>query len=171
MRRLYLLRHAKSSWDDPSLDDHERPLAARGKRASKLMRRYVEDEGVAPSLVLCSTATRAQQTLEGVQAGLPWNVEVRSSDRLYTFSREGLLRVIHGIDERVESAMVVGHNPAMQDLTLELAGEGEGLVDVARKFPTCTLATLDFGCPWCELAPGVAALAGFVRPKYLKEKA
>jgi len=168
MPRLYLLRHAKSSWDDPALDDHDRPLAPRGKRAAKLMRRYVEDEAISPQLVLCSTAVRARETLEGIKAGLPWSVRVEVSEHLYTFSAERLLSVLREIDQGVTSAMVIGHNPAMQEATLELASEGAELVTAAKKFPTCALATLDFDCGWDELGSGDAVLMGFVRPKYLR---
>ncbi|MGI9556621.1 MAG: SixA phosphatase family protein [Solirubrobacterales bacterium] len=168
MRRLYLLRHAKSSWDDPALDDHERPLAPRGKRATKLMRKHLREERVEPGLALSSSAERAVQTLAGVRAGLPEATPTEIESSLYTFSATSLLSAVRRLDPGLRSVLVVGHNPAMQDLTLELAGDGVDLVTVARKFPTCALATLDFAGDWSELDSGVAALSAFVRPKDLK---
>ena len=160
-RMLFLLRHAKSSWDDPELRDHDRPLAPRGRRAAKLMAGHIRDEGIRPSLVLCSSAVRARQTLAGVAP----DGEVSVEQELYGASADDLLDRLRRVPDGVESVMLIGHNPAMQDLALTLAGGGAEQVE--RKFPTGALATLSFAGEWSELAPGGAELVAFVRPKQL----
>jgi phosphohistidine phosphatase len=168
-RQLFVLRHAKSSWYDPGLDDHERPLAPRGLRAVKLLAEHVRTAGIAPSQVLCSSSRRTLETLEGVAPGGEPLIE----PELYSASGAELLERLRRIPEEVPSAMVVGHNPAMQVLVLKLAGasgeapvDGE-LADVRRKFPTGALATLAFECDWSELSAGCAKLESYVRPKSL----
>ena len=167
MRRLYLLRHAKSSWDDPGLDDHDRPLAPRGRRAVKLLADYVESHDIHPAQVLCSTARRALETLDGVAIkGEP----IIERD-LYAASPTTLLDRLGQIDPDTPSVMVVGHNPTLQVLVLRLAGANGGAEEelelVRRKFPTGALATLEFQCEWSELSAGGAKLVGVVRPKDL----
>jgi phosphohistidine phosphatase len=163
-KRLLLLRHAKSSWDDPALADHDRPLAPRGRRAAKLVRDHLRSEGIGPALVLCSSAVRARQTLERVDPGGKVSVE----PELYGASGDELLERLRALPRDVESVMLVGHNPAIQDLAVTLAGgAGDDFEAVERKFPTGALATLTFEGDWSGLAPGRAELAGFVRPKQL----
>lgn len=160
-RQLLLLRHGKSSWDEPGLADHERPLAPRGRRASRRMGRYLRREGIAVDLVLCSSARRARQTAELADlAG-----ELRIESGLYAASAEQLLARLRTLPDAVRTAMLIGHNPALHDLAAGLAGEAGGLSD--RKFPTAALATLRFTGPWTGLEWGGAALVSFVRPKDL----
>jgi phosphohistidine phosphatase len=163
MPRLYLLRHAKSSWDEPSLADHDRPLAPRGQRAADMMGEHLQAEGVAPSLVLCSSAVRARETLAGI--GLEEGAVVERG--LYGASEGALLDRLRKLPDDVSSAMLIGHNPGMQELTLMLAGEGSQLGRVHKKFPTAALATLDFDGDWSSLRPHAARLTAFVRPKDL----
>jgi phosphohistidine phosphatase len=167
--QLFVLRHAKSSWDDPGLDDHERPLAPRGRRAVKLLSEHVRRSGITPAQVLCSSSRRTRETLEGVAPG----GEQLIDPALYSASGAAVIERLRQIPEEISSAMVVGHNPAMQILVLKLAGanggvpvEGE-LADVQRKFPTGALATLTFECEWSALSPGCATLDSYVRPKAL----
>jgi phosphohistidine phosphatase len=155
--RLYLLRHAKSSWDDPELADHDRPLAPRGRRASKAIGRYLREHGIEPELVLCSSATRARETLE--RAGLSGTVE----GELYGAGARTLLARLNRVPDEVASVMLIGHNPGMEDLVLLLAAQ------TPSKFPTAALATLE--CPpWSELDRGTAELVGFVRPRELERQ-
>ena len=167
MRSLYLLRHAKSSWDDPSLSDHDRPLAPRGRRAVKLLAEYVEDERIAPDLVLCSSAQRARETLEGIESALGEAGAVEIEPDLYGASADDLLAGLREVPDDIGSVMLVGHNPAIQMLTLSLSGSGEQLESVGRKYPTGGLATLEFDGDWSALAPGAATLTAFVKPKQL----
>ena len=167
MKRLYLLRHAKSSWDDPTLADDERPLAPRGRRAAKVMAKHLGREGIAPALVLCSPSTRTRQTLTRIAPGLGKNAEVQIEPRLYAASAPVLLAVLHEVPDEVESVMLIGHNPGIQDLALSLASSGSERTRVRSKFPTAALATLELKATWRELEPGSAELVSFVKPKEL----
>jgi phosphohistidine phosphatase len=168
VKRLFLLRHAKSSWKDPSLPDRERPLAGRGRRATKAMATYLREHRIAPELVLCSSAVRAEQTLERVRSGLGESPEVKIEERLYEASERGLLECLREVPEEVSSVMMIGHNPAIERLALELANSGQELESLARKFPTGALATLELPGSWRELEPDGAQLVGFIRPKDLE---
>lgn len=168
MKRLYLLRHAKSSWEDSGLADHDRPLAPRGRRATKLLAAHLRREGIAPELSLCSSARRARETLEGIAPALGDDVSVEVERELYGASDRDLLERLHAIPDATRSAMLIGHNPAIQSLALSLAGSGEELPSVERKYPTGALATLTFRGSWRELEPGAAKLAAFVKPKDLQ---
>ena len=166
--RLLLLRHAKSSWGNADLADHDRPLAPRGVGDATRMSSYLDGEAMRPELVMCSSGLRARQTLAGVLAELGTELVVRIEPGLYTFDVAVLLDRIHAIPDDVSSAMLVGHNPAIQDLTLLLAGRGSDLSDVRGKFPTCALAEIDLPrMPWNEVGPGVGTLMRFVTPRSL----
>jgi phosphohistidine phosphatase len=164
VKRLFLLRHAKSSWDEEGLADRDRPLAPRGRKAAKVMAHHLEEEKISPALVLCSPARRTRETLEAVRA----NGEVRIEDELYGASGAELLGRLREVPDEVESVMLIGHNPGIEDLALGLAAGGARLEDMKRKFPTAALATLKVPDNWKELAPGSAELVAFVTPKGLR---
>ena len=170
-KRLYVLRHAKSSWDDHDAADHERPLSERGRRAVRLLAAHIEARGIAPELVLCSSARRTRETLEGL--GLRSKVLVEH--RLYRASADDLIERLRGLPADLGSVMLVGHNPAMQMLVLRLATPGrdaregaEGLEEIRRKLPTGALVTLDVSDQWAQLDLGGAELIEYVRPKALQ---
>ncbi len=166
--RLWLLRHAKSSWDDPALDDGDRPLAPRGERAADRMRAYLDAETVRPALVLSSSAVRARQTLARVLPALGPDLEVRIEPRLYVFSADPLLDRLREVPENLASVMVVGHNPALHDLAVMLATRGDRLDDLTRKFPTAALAEIRTPSDsWRELGDEPAELTRFVVPREL----
>jgi phosphohistidine phosphatase len=173
LRQLYVLRHAKSSWEDPGLDDHDRPLAPRGRRAVDLLAGHIRRAGIEPSLVLCSTSRRTRETLAGVAPSGVQSIE----PELYGASAGEILERLRRVPEPTRSVMVIGHNPAMQILILRLAAavpddlDDGDLADVRRKFPTGGLATLTFAVPWSELSPGAAQLTALVRPKHLNGSA
>ena len=171
MKRLYLLRHAKSSWDDPTLADHDRPLAPRGRRAAKVMAEHLRREGIAPELVLCSPSRRTRQTLKRLAPGLGRNADVQIEPELSAASAAALLEVLHEVPDELESVMLIGHNPGIQDLALSLAGTGSEIPRLRGKFPTAALATLELSGTWRELAPGSADLVSFVKPKELSRGA
>jgi phosphohistidine phosphatase len=160
-RRLILLRHAKSSWDDPALADHDRPLSPRGRRAAKLIREHLRREEIAISLVLCSSARRARETVELVDPPGELMVE----DRLYAASADQLLGRLRALPDDFQAVLLVGHNPAIQELAVGLARNAGDLA--ARKFSTGGLATLSFSGSWRSLAPEGTELVGFVTPKEL----
>jgi phosphohistidine phosphatase len=167
-KRLFILRHAKSSWNDPGLDDHERPLAPRGRRAVAVLAEHLKADEIDPELVLCSSSRRTRETLEGIRAGGKHVIE----PELYGASTDELLTRLRQVPDEVASVMVIGHNPAIQALVLRLASEsGAGdrtaLSQARAKFPTGALATLTFKSDWSDLAPGCARLTAFVRPKAL----
>lgn len=166
-RMLFVLRHAKSSWDDPGLGDHERPLAPRGRRAAQRMAGYLRAHEISPALVLCSTAHRTVQTLEVVAPGGERLIE----PDLYVASASELLARLRQVPDATTSVMLIGHNPGLQMLVLALAGTGgradPDLAAVANKFPTAALATLRLRGGWRDLHAGGAELTGFVRPKDL----
>jgi len=169
-KRLFVLRHAKSSWDDPGLEDHERPLAPRGLRAVRVLSEHLTENAINPPLILCSSARRTRETLEGLGV----DGEVSIEEGLYSASAGAVIERLQRVPPDVGAVMVIGHNPAMQVLVLRLAGvrapgelDGSDLGQVQRKFPTGALATLELDCEWRELEAGRARLAGFVRPKQL----
>ncbi len=171
-RTLYVLRHAKSSWDDPGAPDQDRPLAPRGRKALAVLADYISSNEISPDVVLCSTARRTRETLAGISLG----GEQRIERPLYDASADQLIERLRRIPAETGSVMVIGHNPAMQMLVLKLAGardaaaagvlQGE-LAEIQRKFPTGALATLSLGCSWMDLRAGCAELAAYVRPKAL----
>jgi phosphohistidine phosphatase len=166
-KRLFVMRHAKSSWDNPGLDDHERPLAPRGRRAVEVMGSYLETTGIAPQLVLCSTSRRTRETLEGIAVGGEHLIE----PALYSATCEEIVTRLRQLPDTISSVMLIGHNPTVQILVLRLSNnDGSGLSDprreaMKRKFPTGALATLSFDCAWSDLAAGRARLEEFVTPK------
>lgn len=166
-KQLFLLRHAKSSWDDPGLDDHERPLASRGRRAVQILGEHLRENDIRPVLVLCSTSRRTRETLEGVAPGGETLIEAE----LYHADAEQLLDRLRRVSDDVESVMVIGHNPTLQITALRLSeagasnGDGSHRAQISQKFPTGALATLSFECQWRELGPGCARLVDYVRPK------
>jgi phosphohistidine phosphatase len=168
MKQLFLLRHAKSSRKGSSLPDHDRPLASRGRRAAKAMAPYLREHRIEPALILCSSATRARQTLDGVAPGFQGSPEVRFESELYEFSASGLLARLRRIPDAVPSAMLIGHNPAMERLALDLAGGGPALAELANKYPTGALATLEFPGTWSDLDADRGELVGFVKPRDLE---
>jgi phosphohistidine phosphatase len=167
-KKLFVLRHAKSSWDEPGLADHERPLSPRGRRAVEAIAAHLNAAGITPELVLCSSARRTRETLEGLAVGGEHVIE----SELYGANCQEVLERLHRVPEEIESVMLVGHNPTLQALVLRLAdgdtaAKDSGLAEVRRKFPTGALATLTFDRAWTELSPGSARLAAYVRPKSL----
>ena len=164
MRFVYLLRHAKSSWTTDAAD-HERPLAGRGRRAAKAIARHLRDQGIEPELVLCSTARRARETLERIEPALGAPT-VLIEPGLYGASTDELLERLRGVPDEVGSVMLIGHNPGIQLLALELARPAR---ELEANYPTAALATLAFpGASWAALGRGGAELVGFVRPRELE---
>jgi phosphohistidine phosphatase len=164
--RLLLLRHAKSSWDEGSTPDHDRPLAKRGRRAADRIGAYLRSHALRPDLVLCSSARRTRETLE--RLGLDES-EVRVDERIYLAGSGELLDRVRELLEDVGSALVIGHNPGMERLADELAGEeaGEDAGRLREKFPTGALAVFDVDGAWQTLGPGRARLTSFVVPREL----
>ncbi|MBV9941218.1 MAG: histidine phosphatase family protein [Solirubrobacterales bacterium] len=166
-KRLFVLRHAKSSWDDPGLADHERPLTPRGRRALKALASYMQARGIEPELVLCSSSRRTRETLDGIAVGGEHVIE----RTLYEADTDEVLERLRRLPVDISSVMLIGHNPVAQMLVLRLTNhDADGAADpgreeVKRKFPTGALASLTVSCGWRELAPGCARLNEFTSPK------
>jgi phosphohistidine phosphatase len=171
IRTLYLLRHAKSSWDDPTLPDHNRPLAARGRRACVLIADHLRHERIRPGLVVCSSATRSRETLERIAPGFVGPVETLVEDDLYRATAADLLSRLRDLDRAVAVVMVIGHQPAIQELALNLVRTPRDRQTLSNRFPTAALATLTFTSTWNALPPGSCTLEAFVRPRDLSDQA
>jgi phosphohistidine phosphatase len=168
MPDLYVLRHAKSSWDDPSLADSERPLAARGRKAARLLGRHLSDRGIRPGLVLCSSAVRARETLDGIGTALA-DVETCVEPGLYRAGPDDLIGRLRIVEEDVHSVLVIGHNPTLQTLILRLARPGALRDRVDAKLPTGALAMLTLDDEWRALGDGCAELVQLVLPRELAD--
>ena len=135
MKTLLVLRHAKSSWNDPSLDDHERALNARGRRDAPRMGELVREYGLIPDLVISSDAVRAQLTAEAVAEAARYAGEILLDQRLYLASPADILSLLQTVQENAKTIMIVGHNPGLEELVEHLTGERQDL-------PTATLAQI-----------------------------
>ena len=167
MKRLLLIRHAKSSWDDPALADHERPLAPRGEKAAERIAEHLSASDVAIDLVLVSTSRRTHETLERLSNAFG-EAEVLVEDDLSGARAGGRRDRLHGGPDAVEAGAVIAHNPGIQDLTIELARDGPHVGRALKKFPTAAVAVLEFDAPWSGLAEGGARLMSFTVPKDLE---
>jgi phosphohistidine phosphatase len=163
-RTLLVMRHAKSAYPD-GVGDHERPLAPRGIREAGLAGDWLRSHAADVDAVLCSTATRTRDTLARTKITAP----VRYVDRLYGAIPGTVIEVINGVEDDVGTLLLIGHEPAMGQVTLGLAGpEGtdpEVAEEVSTKFPTSAIAVLQVGGPWRRLELGSAALVAFHVPR------
>lgn len=171
MPELLLMRHAKSDWKDRSLEDFDRPLAPRGRRAAPLMGRWLAAQGLVPDLVLCSSARRAVETVELLLTALASRPETSRLKTLYLAPPSRLLAVLRrqGLDRR--RILLVAHNPGLQGLAVALAGQARGADAaqrrLAEKFPTAAVARFRVE-DWPMLGEAPARLMDFVRPRDLE---
>jgi phosphohistidine phosphatase len=171
MLTLLLLRHAKSSWDDPQLDDHDRPLAKRGVRDAARIGSYIMEHDLTPDLVLCSDAVRTRATLTLVLSRLGTATPLIAYDRaLYLAEPAGILGRIAEVDASSSRVMVIWHNPGMHALALGLTGAGssKSLSQLALRFPTAALAVIEFDVGgWDRVKARQGTLRAYVSPKGL----
>lgn len=170
MKTIFLLRHAKSSWDDPVERDFDRPLNARGRRAAETIGRYLRDEALRFDRVIASPAVRVIETLDGVEAGAGRRLGAAFDKRIYMASATALLDIVHETDAEADTLLLVGHNPGLEDLVFLLTPEGSGPLrkEVDIKYPTATLAEMRFDVgDWEAIDEGSGTLARFVRPRDL----
>ncbi len=167
MRRLILMRHGKSSWDDPDQADHDRPLDERGRLASTLMGAWISERGLMPDAVLVSDAVRARETLEALS--LDDGVKVKKRPKLYHADPPAILDVLRGAP-KAETVLAIGHEPGL-GLFLRKVVSGEPRAGCRRafeKFPTAAIAVLEFDAEdWGSVDFGGASFTQFVRPKDL----
>ena len=162
MKTLLVLRHAKSSWNDPALDDHERPLNKRGRRDGPRMGELVREYGLIPDVVISSDAVRARLTAEAVAEAARYAGEILLDPHLYLACPADILSLLRTVRENAETVMIVGHNPGLEELVEQLTGERQDL-------PTAALAQI--GLPidqWRDLKLSTrGTLVGHWRPKEL----
>lgn len=170
MKTLSLLRHAKSSWDDPVERDFDRPLNGRGHRAARRMGEWLKQNDVRFDAVIASPALRVRQTIEGVEAGLAARLRPDFDKRIYMASAALLFDVVRDTPEGVGHLLLVGHNPGLEDmLLLATRGDRSKLRKEAElKYPTATFATIRLPVGhWAKIEEGGSRLVAFVRPRDL----
>ncbi len=172
VKTIYLLRHAKSSWDNAELEDHDRPLSKRGRRSAGAVAAYLKRSQIAPDLVVCSSAERARQTLDLVSRAIKPS-KVILDRNVYEAGPRKLMKYLCQLPEIAETVFLIGHNPALHELALSLADptSAKRLPPVEGKFPTAALATFEFDGQWIGLAPHRARVTSFVIPAELQDDA
>ena len=170
MKTLILLRHAKSGWDDPVARDFDRPLNSKGERAAFTMGRHARSLGLSFDRVIASPAVRVVETLTHFAEGYGRAIEPEWEKRAYLASASTLLDLVQAQPDSIDRLLLVGHNPGLEELVLDLvpaSGGGELRGEVAAKFPTASLAVLGIGRSWQDAGTGLAELIRFVRPRDL----
>lgn len=158
MKKLYIIRHAKSSWSDETLDDFERPLNKRGKANAPMMGERLKKKGVMPDIIISSPAKRAKSTAEIIAKQIGYK-NILFLDDIYEATSETLSKIVKSLDESYKVVFLVGHNPSLNELAYKLAGFSENI-------PTCGIVEIEFKCKkWVEIAPANAKLAMFDYPK------
>lgn len=170
MKTLILLRHAKSSWDDPIARDFDRPLNKRGRRAARTVGREMKARGLEWDRAIASPAVRVVETLADVSDGYGGRIEPDYDDRVYLATVETLLDLLHEIDDSTKRLLLVGHNPGLESLALFLTrADGEGLRgEIEIKYPTATIAEIALPVEhWRDVGGGAGTVARFIRPRDL----
>ncbi len=153
------MRHAKSSWTDPSLSDFERPLNERGRRAAPFMGEVLKREGLVPDHIICSPAQRTRETAELVQEATAPDVDVHHEARIYEATAGELIEVVSTTPDNFQRALLIGHNPSSEQVVQVITGAIEAM-------PTAALAVIDLDIDlWSEIAPGKGKLRRIFRPK------
>lgn len=170
-KTLYLLRHAKSGWDDPVARDFDRPLNKRGEKAARTIGQWMASNGVTFENVIASPAVRVIDTLDGVWAGYGRKIEPTWERRIYLASSATLLDVLREVSDEIDCVLMIGHNPGMEDVVFDLvADDGSSPLrdEVEVKYPTAALAQLEIDIDsWADIGKPVAHLKRFVRPRDL----
>jgi phosphohistidine phosphatase len=170
LQTLFLLRHAKSSWDDSSLHDFDRPLSPRGIKACKMMTKHLIKSKIKPELVLCSSSRRTRETLELISGAFDDETEIRFEYGIYEAGSQALLKRLKRVNRKVSSVMMIGHNTGLEHLALALTSgtETKSLARMREKYPTLALSSIEIKQGgWAELGPGSAKLKDFVIPSDL----
>ncbi|MFG2291536.1 SixA phosphatase family protein [Streptomyces sp. NPDC048595] len=164
-RRIVLLRHAKAEWSDT--DDHERPLADRGRKDAPVAGRWLAGAGINPDLTLCSTSVRTRETWKLAVHELPERPRTVYDERIYEASLGELIALLNETSDEVDDLMLVGHNPGVHALADALAGESDGdlLPRMNRSgFPTASMAVISFNGSWKSVEHGVGRLVAYWTP-------
>jgi phosphohistidine phosphatase len=170
MTILTVLRHAKSSWDQQGLDDFDRPLNDRGRKAARRIGRELKHRHVRFDRVFASSAIRVRETLDELAKGYDRNLDVSFDDRIYAADVETLIDIVQGIPDEVHAPLLVGHNPGLQELLVRLTRDDDGGLrsKVAAKYPTAAVAIVTLPAPrWEEVAPGSGEIRELILPREL----
>jgi len=172
MKRLTLMRHAKSSWDKPDVHDFDRTLNERGRKAAPLMGVYMKENRLIPDCILCSSAVRTRQTLELILPYFDGAAEVSFSDRLYLASPGEMLKQIKAVSDQYAHILIIAHNPGTHMLALNLIdpdhSNSAAIAILAENFPTAALAHFELEITrWREANSGRGALKTFTTPRSL----
>ena len=147
MKTLLLLRHGKSSWKQPELPDHDRPLTQRGELAAKRMGQLLRELDLVPDLILTSDAIRAHETAKRVATAARFTGELEVCGDLYHAEPKPLAEVVAGVHDQIARVLVIGHNPGLSDWLTQLTGEHDN-------FPTAALACIELPLDnWSALSP------------------
>ena len=148
MKKLLLMRHAKSSWSDPTLSDHQRPLNERGRKAAKRMGELLNEQDLIPDVIYCSTTKRAKSTAKRIIKKIPFNHDITYLDSLYHSDYDQIIALITQLSEEINTAMVIGHNPDLECLLEFCCG-------VSERMPTAAIAEITFDLlKWDDLSHG-----------------
>ena len=170
MKRLAILRHAKSSWDEPQVADFDRPLNERGQKAARRIGRELTKRGATFDMVLASPATRVRETLEAVQKEFEPDAAICFERDIYLADEGTLLEMVRGIPETVQAPLLIGHNPGLQELVLALTrDDSNGLRKrVEAKLATAALVRIELPAEkWSEVEPGSGIIVELIVPKEL----
>jgi phosphohistidine phosphatase len=170
MKRLYLFRHAKSDRSDPAASDIDRPLNARGRRAASAMGRFLRRHRLVPDFILCSSARRARETWDNTGPQLKLHIPVEFSERLYLAAPRRIIDLIHHLPEDRNAVLLLGHNPGLHAVSLELIGAGEEAERrrLQSKFPTAAVLVVDFEVQrWGDIVAGSGRLKQLIVPREL----
>jgi len=166
MKTLYIMRHAKSSWDFPELSDHDRPLNKRGRNDAPLMGQQLLSRDISPDLILSSTAVRALTTATLVAKEVHYDPEkLQVSEEVYKAGRAGMIKIIQHVPDEIETLLVVGHNPVFTEVANKLSPEA------VSDLPTAGIVALEFNCnSWLDISGENSKLLFFDFPKKYKQK-
>jgi phosphohistidine phosphatase len=170
MKKLTLLRHAKSSWANPAASDFDRPLNKRGHRAARTIGQALKAQGLAFDAVIASPAARVVETVADVADGYGRPIRPAFDARIYLASVATLLAIVRETDDQAERLLLVGHNPGLEALAMVLThDDGNGLrAELATKYPTATVAEIALPIDhWRDAVAGAGELARFIRPRDL----
>jgi len=164
MKTLFILRHAKSSWDNPRLADFDRPLNERGLSAAPLMGRVLAANGYRPDLIISSPAERAKMTAALFRAATGLDIPLEFDERIYEATPQKLQKVLSKAASKEGSVMIVGHNPGVTGLVRLLTNNGE-------QMPTASVAVIELDIDnWSEIAPSTGRLIKLIRPREVEKE-
>lgn len=162
MKRLYIIRHAKSSWKDATLNDFERPLNKRGKSNAPMMGSRLKAKSIMPDIILSSPAQRAKSTAEMIARELEYTKKIVFNENIYESSVDELRKIITGINDKKDTVFLIGHNPELNMLV-------DYYIKFYENIPTCGIVEVEFECDkWADIAPKNAKLISFDYPKNTK---